>query len=334
MSAENLMLGKEANSMAPIASCLCGRGFGSRGPVGLGITPSGAGAAPGQGGAEQARQRAPLPPATHANVKYGPHARNVFDFWKAPSPAPTPLVLYIHGGAFRMGSKDGIDPLTLTRLLEAGISVASIEYRFVTDAPLPAAHNDARRALQLLRSKAPEWGLDKARVGAYGGSAGAQICMWLAFHSDMADSQSADPIARESTRLACVATTGGQTTMDLEWWMKWIPGYDAPHRDRRESLGDLTDEAMRRVIGDLSALSLVSPDAPPIFMSYGMKPDDPVPTDAEKARGWKVHHVVFGVKLKEKMDALGIEAALKYPGAPATYESIAQFFIAKLKVKG
>jgi hypothetical protein len=66
-------------------------------------------------------------------------------------------------------------------------------------------------------------------------------------------------------------------------------------------------------------------------MSYGMKPDAPVPDDPSRAQGWKVHHVTFGVKLKEKMDELGVEADLKYPGARTTYRSSADFFITKLK---
>jgi len=66
-------------------------------------------------------------------------------------------------------------------------------------------------------------------------------------------------------------------------------------------------------------------------MSYGMRPDDPVPSDATRAQGWKVHHVVFGIKLKEKMDELGLEADLKYPGAKTTCRSDADFFIRKLR---
>ena len=51
--------------------------------------------------------------------------------------------------------------------------------------------------------------------------------MYLAFHNDMADRDSDNAVDRESTRLTCVATSGGQTTMDLDWWRKHIPGYDA-----------------------------------------------------------------------------------------------------------
>ncbi|MBC8471228.1 MAG: alpha/beta hydrolase [Planctomycetes bacterium] len=268
---------------------------------------------------------------TIADVKYGSHARNVLDFYKAGSDKPTPVVLYIHGGGFRGGSKKTVNQGVLKELLAAGISVVAIEYRFVADKPLPAAHHDSLRALQFIRSKAAKWNIDKKRAGAFGGSAGAQICMWLAFHDEMADPQSSEPLKHESSRLTCVMTNGGQTTMDMDWWKRWVPGYDKPHRDRTEVYGDITDDELTEIVKDISAMSLITADDPPIFMSYGMKPDAPIPSDAKRAQGWKVHHVVFGIKLKEKMDQLGVEANLKYPGAQTKYKSPAGFLIAKLK---
>ena len=281
-----------------------------------------------RGAGNRPQLRAP----TYANVSYGPHSQNVIDFYKAESHIPTPVAVYIHGGGFRGGSKRSLNAGTLRELLDAGISVAAIEYRFISHELLPAAHHDSLRALQFIRYKAGEWNIDKARVGAFGGSAGAQICMWLAFHDEMADPTSSDPVRRESSRLTCVATSGGQTTMDFDWWMKWIPGYDKPHRERVESFGDITDDKLKDILKDISALSIISDDDVPIFMSYGMKPDDPVPSGA-RAQGWKVHHVMFGIKLKEKMDELGLEADLKYPGAETTYQSQADFFIRKLKAR-
>src|SRR5438552_2780908 len=48
----------------------------------------------------------PVPP-TAANYRYGPHERQVFDFWQAKADRPTPLVLLIHGGGWRGGDKSG-----------------------------------------------------------------------------------------------------------------------------------------------------------------------------------------------------------------------------------
>ena len=272
------------------------------------------------------RPTGPRVQPTHADVSYGEHPQQKIDIYLAKSGKPTPLVLYIHGGGFRGGSKRGVNPRPF---LNAGISLAAVEYRFVQHKRLPAAHHDCRRAIQFLRHHAKEYNLDKTRFGAFGGSAGAQLCMYLGFHDDMADAESDDPIARESTRLACVATSGGQTTMDFAWWHKNVPGYDQPHRDISAIFDADTPEGTAKIVSDVSALSLISKDDPPIFMSYGMKPDDPVPA-GDRAQGWKVHHVIFGVKLKEKMDEIGVEADLQYPGAKTEYSSRDRFLITKL----
>jgi hypothetical protein len=224
----------------------------------------------------------------------------------AQSDAPTPLVLFIHGGGFRGGSKQRVTP---EPFLNAGISLAAIEYRFVQHARLPAAHHDCRRAIQFLRHHARKYNFDETCVGAFGGSAGAQLCMYLAFHDDMADADSDD--------------------LDIQGWLDNVPGYERPHRDKATIFDLSSPEAVAKTIEEISALSLISKDDPPIFMRYNMKPDDPVPTGA-RARGWKVHHVVFGVKLKEEMDALGVEAHLQYPGVQTRYGSREQFLIAKL----
>ena len=277
---------------------------------------------------QRPRQR-PVEPRvqpTHADVAYGEHPQQKIDIYLAKSDKPTPLVLFIHGGGFRGGSKRGVNAKPF---LDAGISLAAIEYRFVQHKRLPAAHHDCRRAIQFLRHRAQEYNFDKTRFGAFGGSAGAQLCMYLAFHDDMADAESDAPTARESTRLTCVATSGGQTTMDFAWWGENVPGYDKPHRDISTIFDADTPEATEKIVSEISALSLISEDDPPIFMSYGMKPDAPVPT-GEKAQGWKVHHVIFGVKLKEKMDAIGVEADLQYPGVKSIHGSRERFLITKL----
>ena len=146
-------------------------------------------------------QRSP----TLANVAYGTHERQVLDFWKAESSRPTPVLFNIHGGGWVAGDKARV--AGLDRYLAAGISVVSINYRYVTQAmlaevkpPVQWPLSDAARALQFVRSKAGEWNLDKQRIGATGGSAGACSSLWLALHNDLADPQSKDPVARESTR--------------------------------------------------------------------------------------------------------------------------------------
>jgi acetyl esterase/lipase len=264
-----------------------------------------------------------------ANVAYGTDARHVLDFWKASSPGPRPLAVYIHGGGFRGGDKNTINAVVLQKLLTAGISVAAIHYRLVPAHALPLAHEDSRRGLQFLRSKAGEWNIDKRRIGAFGGSAGAQICLWLAYHDDMAKPDSSDPVERESTRLTAIAVNGAQTTMDSGWWFANIPGYTKPHRPQSEYFGDRPSEAVAALVKEISALDLATKDDPPTMMTYAMGPKDAIP-EGERAQGWQIHHVSFGLALEEKLGELGVKSVLQYPGANRKYGSAAEFLIEHL----
>jgi len=152
-----------------------------------------------------AQEKPGRPAPDVADVKYGEHPRNVLDLWRPKGDGPFPLVLYIHGGGFRQGDKNTLSPAALKSYLDAGWAVAAINYRFTDAAPAPAQYLDCARALQTLRYRAKEWSLDPRLVASTGGSAGAGTSLWLAFHEDLADPKSDDPIARQSTRLTAVA---------------------------------------------------------------------------------------------------------------------------------
>jgi acetyl esterase/lipase len=179
----------------------------------------------GRGKAAQKSEtyHASVPKPSHAGVRNGDHERHVLDFWKAESTKPTPLVFVILGGGWQGGSKERLNRFAnAPALLKAGISGAAINYRYVKQAveqrvepPVKAPSHDAARALQFVRSKAAEWNLDKERIGAAGGSAGACSSLWLAFHDDLVDPDSDDPVARGSTRLWCAAVIGAQTFRSL-----------------------------------------------------------------------------------------------------------------------
>src|SRR5262245_4129579 len=148
--------------------------------------------------AQQPKKKRPEKPRPdEANVSYGPHQRNVLDFWRARSDKPTPLLVFIHGGGFHTGSKADVPPQLLEGCLKAGISVASINYRRSPEVAFPAHYMDSARAIQFLRHKAKDFNLDPQRVAASGGSAGAGTSLWIGFHDDLADPKSDDPVLRQ-----------------------------------------------------------------------------------------------------------------------------------------
>lgn len=274
-------------------------------------------------------QRAVKPAPSMADVKYGEHERHVLDFWKAGPGAPTPLVVFIHGGGFRGRRQEQHqrrDPASDAGWRDFGGGAALPTGAGVS--PVGGARGrPARNSVPAVEGEGMEHRKDAHR-GL--GSAGAQLCMYLGFHDDMAKPGSADHVERESTRLTAIATNGGQTNMDMDWWAANIPGYRNPHRERSEIYGSASDDQIRAVIKEISAFSLISRDDPSIYMTYAMAPGDSAPDDAKKAQNWMVHHVNFGVELKKLMDALDLEAHLKYPGAAAKYPSPAEFFLEKL----
>jgi acetyl esterase/lipase len=245
------------------------------------------------------------PVPTLANVPYGDHHRQVLDFYRAASATPTPVLLYLHGGAWMNGEKTSISRRDFPRLLASGISIVSINYRYVYQAkeahikpPVAWPMADAARALQFVRSKAAEWNLDPLRVAGSGNSAGACSILWLALHDDLADRASADPVARESTRLLCAALDAAQTSLDPVQMREWT---------------------------QYSPIEQATPDDPPVYLSYDNKPALGQPQKDP------THSANFGVKLKERLDALGVPCELAYPGAPAhEHDNIESYLIAKL----
>lgn len=245
--------------------------------------------------------------------KYGPHERNVVDLWKAKSDAPTPLVIYIHGGGFRAGDKSSLSAPLLRGLLDAGISVAAINYRLSQQATYPAPFMDSARAVQFLRSKAKEWNLDPKRFGATGGSAGAGISLWLGFHDDLADPKAEDPVLRESTRLTCMAVNGAQSSYDPRFIKKVVGGRAHEHPALAQLYGLKPDELdtpkAHAMYEDAASINHLSKDDVPVIAFYN-EPKGALPADAKPGQG--IHHINFGIALKEKMDALGIECTIHH----------------------
>jgi len=261
------------------------------------------------------RQRPARPSPTHANVRYGPHERNVLDLYLAKSASPCPLVLYIHGGGFRAGDKQSLNPAEAGSFLKAGFSIAAINYRLTDTAPAPAAYLDCARALQFLRHHAEKWNIDPRLVASTGGSAGAGTSMWLAFHDDLAKPDSDDPIARQSTRLVCISVRNGQSSYDPRFAEKI--GIPRPNFERHPFFlpfygikPDETDSLRAYKLYERAApITYVSKDDPPALLTYSY-PNEVV--NAETPLGLIVHHPRFGIALKKQLDKLGIECIVQY----------------------
>jgi acetyl esterase len=255
---------------------------------------------------------------THADVAYGPHERNRIDLYLAESKTSTPLVLYIHGGGFRGGDKSSVNAGEIRAFHREGWSVAAINYRFTNVLPAPGQYLDCARALQFLRHHAAKYNLDPKLVASTGGSAGAGTSLWLAFHDDLADPKSDDPVARQSTRLICTVVTNGQSSYDPRFAEK--AGIPRPNFERHVffepfyaiKLTDAdTPEAYKRYEA-AAPITYLTKDDPPTLMNYSFQNINVTNTSE---LGLVVHHPKLGIALKEQMDKLGIECIVQYLAA-------------------
>jgi acetyl esterase len=268
------------------------------------------------------------PSPTFADVPYGEHERQVLDFWQASSTTPTPVFVWIHGGGFRGGNKSSIPADLLKPFLASGVSCASIHYRLSQHAPYPAQMQDSARAIQFIRSKAKAWKLDPQRMAAGGGSAGSGISQWLAFHDDLAQAQSDDPVARQSTRLCCALPINMQSTYDPRQIKEVVPGDAYKHPALLQLFArpqgwdwdiDPINEELDALLKDASPITHLTKDDPPIYLIHYERANQP----------GNIHHPNFGKHLKQAMDKLGIECVRKmdsdYESMHAAYAHMLQF---------
>ena len=290
----------------------------------------------------------PRPTPTVSDYIYGSESeRQKFDFWQAVSDKPTPVVVLIHGGGWVNGDKTGYGNNPIKNYLDKGISVASVNYRFIAQAmeqkvepPVKACLYDAARAIQTIRSKAKEWNIDPNRIGASGGSAGACTSLWLALHADLADPNSADGVARQSSRLTCAAVTGAQTSLDPVQLRQWINnsiygghafGFAAKGRSRPQEFELLLQnrDQVKDWIAEYSPIELLSPDDARLFLEYPNQKTEPIYGGKEPD---PTHSALYGIKFLEKCKEVGVSCDLVYPGySNSEFKSAQEFLIHHLK---
>lgn len=278
--------------------------------------------------------------ADFTDVKYGEHERNTFDLWMADSDEPTPLVIYIHGGGFVGGDKSKYyDSEDWLRFLDAGVSIAVINYRFLNESPygILSSMNDSKRCLQYIRYHSAEFNIDKNRIACSGGSAGAGTSLWIAFNDDMAELKSEDAILRESTKITCAGAFATQSTYDVCQWSEilGVPkiATDAEYLGVARAFGfksaknvDLFKE--NEIRNRLDFLAQMKKDSPPFFVYNKQGGGTPANEDE------KNHHPLHAKALKLKAEEVGAEAIVYAPEIGIVDESgkdLVDFFLEKLK---
>jgi acetyl esterase/lipase len=153
------------------------------------------------------------PPGTqvHNDLEYiaGGHVRNKLDLYlPAKTERPLPIVVYIHGGGWAQGDKEGCPAIPL---VTKGYAVASINYRFSQHAIFPAQIEDCKAAIRWLRASAKRYNLDAGHIGVWGASAGGHLVALLGTTGGVKPLEGTGGNLDQSSRVQCVVDWFGPT---------------------------------------------------------------------------------------------------------------------------
>jgi len=215
------------------------------------------------------------PAPAHANLVYASIKRKklLLDLYlpAGGQNPPFPLVVWVHGGAFRAGDKN--DPTALP-LVEAGFAVASINYRLSQEALFPAQLYDCKAAVRWLRAHASEYHLLAEKIGVWGASAGGHLAAMLGVTNNIEELEGkVGDCLEQSSAVQAVCDWFGPTNFLR---MNDFPGsmdHDAADSPESELVGGPIQENPH-LVAAANPITYVSKSAPPFLIMHGE--DDPL----------------------------------------------------------
>lgn len=211
-------------------------------------------------------------------IAYGQDARQVMDVTLPAGTGPYPVLMMIHGGAFKLGDKSEMS--IWPELTQAGIAVVRINYRLSGTAKWPAQGEDCLAAVVHLQRQGLALGLDPARLVLLGQSAGAFLAVSTALS-----------LVEVGLRPRGVVSLFGPmdfSTMDQDMATlgrtPQMGATDAPDSEESQLLGYAVGEnrAAARAMGPIGRLSRLTEPLPPILIRHGDA--DPLIADLQAKR--------------------------------------------------
>jgi acetyl esterase/lipase len=188
------------------------------------------------------------------------HERQKLDVYVPPGESAKPLIVWVHGGAWKAGSKDRAIAIGA---LNRGYVVASINYRLSQHATFPAQIQDCQAAIRWLRANAAKYSIDPERIGVWGASAGGHLVALLGTASDATAWEAIGEHRDVSAKVQCVVDWFGPA--DLSLFGEAVAQSDS-------AIGQLIGETN----GDANAkyraaspVTYITPDDPPFLIMHG-----------------------------------------------------------------
>lgn len=177
-----------------------------------------------------------------------------------------PLLIWVHGGAWRAGSKDHCPAV---RFVEQGYAVASINYRLSRHATFPAQIEDCKAAVRWLRANARQHGYDPNRFGVWGSSAGGHLVALLGTTGDVNEFEVGEN-KEVSSRVQAVCDFFGPTDFTKMSRLPSTMNHDAPNSPESLLIGGAIQENKDKVQW-ANPITYVTGDDPPFLIVHGDK---------------------------------------------------------------
>ncbi len=172
---------------------------------------------------------------------------------------PVPGLIFIHGGGWSSGNKKDYKYYTV-RYAKRGFVAASIGYRFVQEAPLPACVEDAKCAVRWMRENAAQFNVDASKIAVIGGSAGGHLSLMVGYSSNVPELEGTGGHAGVSSAVAAVVDLYGPSDFT-------VPGA----RNNSTVLNGMkkTFDEAPDLYRQMSPISHVRKDVPPTLIFQG-----------------------------------------------------------------
>ena len=179
-----------------------------------------------------------------------------------------PLVIWIHGGGWKGGSKDRIR--NGSGALKRGYALASVSYRLSGEAIFPAAIEDCKAAVSFLRLNAKKFGIDPERFGVWGSSAGGHLVALLGVTNDVEDFNTHPVTKKASSKVQAVCNWFGPTDFLRMNDVKGKMDHNAADSPESLFIGALIQDHPEKT-QKANPINYVSPSDPPMLLMHGDK---------------------------------------------------------------
>jgi len=187
---------------------------------------------------------------------------------------PFPVIVSIHGGAFKGGDKNGAELASALKGLDSGYAVVSLNYRLSGEAIWPAQINDVKAAVRFIRANAAKYRLNPDRIAAWGGSAGGHLAALLGTSGGVEELQD-DSLgnAGVSDRVQAVVDMFGPInflTMDEQFTKAGVAGQ--VHNTAESPESALMGKALTLVpdlVKQANPETYIDANDPPFFIQHG-----------------------------------------------------------------